>query len=46
MGEVGVHLRDQLGAPVERGTKAGDVGGADAFLAGAMQDLDIVVGGG
>ncbi len=46
MGEVAVHLEQVGGAVVERVAKAGEVGGADAVLLGAMQDLHPVVLGG
>ena len=40
VGEVGVHLHDEAGPAVERDAEAGDVGGAEAFLAGAVEDPD------
>ena len=46
MGEVGVHLEDQLGAAGEGRAEAGDVGGAEAFLARPVQDVDALVLGG
>ena len=39
--EVGVHLGDQLGAAGQRPAEAGDVGGTEALLARAVQDLDV-----
>ena len=45
MGEVGVHLQHQAGAGLERPVESGDVGGAEAFLARAAQDLDLLVPG-
>src|SRR5436190_11951921 len=43
MREVGVHLRNDLGAAAQRLVKSGDVGGAQPLLAGAVQDRDVVV---
>ena len=43
MGEVGVHLHDEAGALAEHAPEPGHVGGAEAALAGAMQDRDAVV---
>ena len=41
MAEVGVHLEDTLGAHGEGLAKAGDVGLAEALLAGAVQHRDV-----
>jgi hypothetical protein len=46
VGEVGVHLEDQLGPGVKGAAKTGDVGGAESLLAGTVQHLDVVVPGG
>ena len=43
MGEVGVHLQDQRGAAGEGAPEAGDVGGAESFLAWPVQDADVLV---
>src|ERR1700679_3082546 len=41
--EVRVHLEHQAGTAREGVAEAGDVGGAEAFLAVAMQDADVLV---
>ena len=41
--QVGVHLEEQVGAAGQRVAKAGDVGLAEALLAGAVQHLDVGV---
>ena len=46
MGEVGVHLHHVARAVVERVAKAGQVGGADPVLLGAVQHLHPVALGG
>ena len=46
MGEVGVHLADQLGAAGERLAKAGDVGRAEALLARPVEHRDVRMLGG
>ena len=43
MREVGVHLEEEVGALLHRLTEAGDVGLAQAFLGGAVQDGDVRV---
>jgi hypothetical protein len=40
VGEVGVHLHDQLGARLERVAEPGHVGLAEPLLAGPVQNLD------
>jgi hypothetical protein len=45
VGEVGVHLQDEVGAAVEGAAEARQVGRAEAFLAGPVEDLDARVGG-
>ena len=44
--EVAVHLEDQLGAVLERAAEAGEVRGAEALLARAVQDGHAVELGG
>ena len=46
MRAVGVHLDDDVVAVLERPVEAGEVGGAEALLALAVQHVDVVVGGG
>ena len=46
MGEVGVHLQQQVGALGERAVEAGQVRGADPLLALAVQHLDLLDLGG
>jgi hypothetical protein len=41
VGEVGVHLDQEVGAGGHGVREAREVGGADAFLAGAVKHLDV-----
>ena len=41
MREVAVHLEHELGAVGERAAEAGDVGGAEPLLRGAVEDADV-----
>jgi hypothetical protein len=43
VGQVGVHLDDQLRAGRQRLAEAGEVGAAEAVLARAVQDADVAV---
>ncbi len=43
MREVGVHLQHQRGVGGQGAPEAGDVGGAEPFLVGAVEDADVLV---